>query len=131
MSTPPFEVLGGQLGLKYHIQPDNFNLQDEYIFANCFGKFEIEGAAIRLLSFFQTRGAWCAFTAEELVHHYQLKNWNPDRMFYGLLGRWFDDGDMGTWKDPADTFIVKDEAGRYCVTNLFVERCARNLKKAV
>ena len=95
-----------------------------------FGKFEVERSAGRLILFLQDRGrGWEGFTISELFEFYKKMNWDPRFMFFGLIGRWFDDSPVTlfsgcAWIDPF-TYLVLDDSGLYHVTDLFIRRCAK------
>jgi|GEM_PF-4666167 len=59
-----------------------------------FGKCEIEIAAGRLVKFCQNRGRWGPHDIGELVDFYRENKWDTNMMFYGLTGKFFDDGDF-------------------------------------
>lgn len=94
--------------------------------AGNFGKFEVELAAGKLVQFFQARGGWVTFTITELAAFYKRKKWDPNFMFFGLLGPWYDDSLglalMGSpWKE-SEIYVVQGSDGRYRVTDLFLKR---------
>lgn len=91
--------------------------------AGDFGKYEVEAAAGRLVSFFQARRAWVPFTILELIEFYWDRKWNPNVMFFGLASAWYDDGSCdGAWHEN-HAFLAQLPDGRYFVTQLFIDRC--------
>ncbi len=95
--------------------------------AGRFGKCEVEMAAGKLLSFLQHRNkGWEEFTISDLFAYYKSKGWNPDMMFFGLLGPWFDDG-MSTmdFRDTANVYLVVGDNGKYYFTDKFVTNSMR------
>lgn len=97
--------------------------------AGMFGKHEVELAAGKLVAFFQKKGRWDKFSITELYNFYKSNNWNPDLMFFGLSGRWFDDSPImiltGTPWVESDTFLVLGFDGYYRVTDLFIQKCLK------
>src|SRR3989344_1231231 len=85
--------------VKYSIQTEDIII-DEYSLAVCggFGKHEVEVTAGRLIHFFRHKGGWCLFTISELADYYKMMCWSPERMFFGLMGAWYDDGGFGSWR---------------------------------
>ncbi len=95
-----------------------------------FGKAEVEWSAMHLIEYFKLRGAWTTFTIAELTRFYEMKGWNSNTMFFGLLGGWYDTGGMGGLAAPRRIYLVCLPDGKWCVTDKFIERCARNIKQA-
>lgn len=90
-------------------------------------------AAANLVRFFQHRGAWCPFSYAELLAFYRLNlpHEDPQRMFYGLQGAWFDDAAfVGRWRF-APLYIVRYPDGTHRITNLFIEAIAKHVRKGV
>jgi hypothetical protein len=131
MAEAPFKAVieASKTDRRYPIGPDDFDLDNADTLASTFGKSEVEATAERLIRFFQMRGYWCEFTIDELTRFYKLKDWDPNPMFFGLMGAWFDDGGMCGWGTPKETYLAVDVHGKYCVTDLFIIRCAKNLRK--
>lgn len=65
----------------------------------------------------------------ELVDFFRSKGWDPNKMFFGLLGPWHDDGMSVILQDIAweDGFpyIIAIPDGKYFVTRYFIEACSR------
>lgn len=110
----------------FYIRPDDFDLSSPAVLLGTFGKSEVEQTVWRLLKFFQLRGYWCDFTIDELTRFYHHQGWNPNQMFFGLMGGWFDDGMLFSYKHPLGVFLACDPNGQYRVTREFLERCAKN-----
>ncbi|OHA89328.1 MAG: hypothetical protein A2653_01390 [Candidatus Zambryskibacteria bacterium RIFCSPHIGHO2_01_FULL_43_25] len=92
-----------------------------------FGKHEVEVAAAKLLLFFRSRGEWTRFTIRELVEFYNSQGWDPDLMFFGLSGVWYDDASLKQanreeWTD-APPYLVLFTDGRYAITEKFIRAC--------
>jgi hypothetical protein len=101
-------------------------------FTGTFGKFEVEESAERIVKFFKERGRWCAFTLDELARFYTHHGWDPEGMFFGLLGGWFNDGGFGgEWDVPQYTYFAFEKGGGCMVTDRFVTQCARNVRRRV
>ncbi len=111
------------------VRPDDFVFIHGNVLGGTFGKTEVETTARRLIEFFQLRCCWCEFTIDELGRFYKLKGWDPNAMFFGLMGAWYDDGGMGGWALPQHTYLCVDGHGKYCITDKFIDQCARNIKK--
>ncbi|PIZ98740.1 MAG: hypothetical protein COX77_03535, partial [Candidatus Komeilibacteria bacterium CG_4_10_14_0_2_um_filter_37_10] len=81
-----------------------------------FGKCEIEKSAGMLVKFFQTvkNNRWAPFTITELHQFYLAEEANPDKMFYGLAGLFFDDGGLGSIRE-ANPCLMFDSTGKICV----------------
>ena len=94
-----------------------------------FGKHEVEASAERILVFFKERGYWCECSLDELTRFFDRLGWNPDSMFFGLLGGWYNDGGMGHWEVPRHTYFIFDKRGGCAVTNHFVDVCGKNVKR--
>jgi len=89
-----------------------------------FGKYEVEEAAGKLLSFIQSRGnCWLSFTILELVEYYQTQGWDPNIMFFGLCGAWYDDSMSTLDYRKSRCCLALDPNGQYHVTSLFIETC--------
>lgn len=115
----------------YHIRPDNVPTDGESSDLSTFGTAEVEEIAGHLIKFFKLRGYWCSFTIDELSRFYREHNWDPNLMFYGLMGAYlhFGGGPFVGFYDRGEPLLVCDAGGNYNVTNLFIERCCRNMKK--
>jgi hypothetical protein len=105
---------------KHAIRPDDFDLDNANTLSTTFGESEVEQVVKKLLKFFQVRGYWCCFTIDELTRFYKSQSWDPAPMFYGLVA-------LPGW--PKDIMMVGDEHGQYGITDKFIERCGKNLKK--
>lgn len=111
------------------MRPEDVDLSEGL--SSTFGKVEVERAAENLVRFFQSRGAWCPFTKEELLAFYrtQLPDEDPEKVFFGLFGGWFDDGALtGGWK-IAPQLVVRYPDERYRITNLFMEAIKNHIRK--
>lgn len=126
VSQERFTVLSDGPSRTYEIRPSDIPLRSMRM-AGRFWKAEIEAAAGMLVLFFQSRGCWGPFTISELRAFYLEKGENPDTMFYGLLGVWFDRVSTTTnpWNYPAGELIIQGHDGHYYVTNQFVDLCMR------
>lgn len=130
MRNVDFEVIdeGAPHATLYRIRPSEIPLWGESSGLSTFGTAEVELIAGHLLKFFKERGSWCSFTIEELEAFYRRNSWDPNQMFYGLIG-WFvhSDGMMFHLYHRKECLLIPDPWGNYRVTNLFIERCARQL----
>lgn len=115
---PVVEKLGE---VRHGIRPSNIHV-GEPVSVGSFGKAEVEEAAGRLVMFFQKMGRWGLFTITELAAFYRRQGWNPDQMFFGLSGTWFDDGGLGSYR--CGTYLIQFRDG-YCVTEMFIDRCTQ------
>ncbi len=112
------------------IRPSDITLSpSNHTMPSTFGKAEVEESAGKLIAFFQRRGDWVPFTIEELTAFYRTQGWNPDYMFFGLMGAWKDDcptpaSFSGTWRMGQD-YLRIDIDGKYYVTDFFIRRCMR------
>ncbi len=96
-----------------------------------FGKFEVEEAAARIVAFFTDRGKWRDFTIEEMANFFRSKGWNPNTMFFGLLGGWWSDsGFGGDWIEPRHVYFAFTKDGTCLVTEEFIGKCAKNVRRA-
>lgn len=87
-----------------------------------FSKAEVEVTAWRLVQFFQKTNSWGGFRPRELIRFYTTQGWNPDTMFFGLKGYWYDDGGLGDYVQ-LPIYIVEHPDGTHYVTKKFIERC--------
>lgn len=91
-----------------------------------FGKAEVEESAAKLLTFLQKRNTgWAPFTVLDLVLFYRKQGWDPNYMFFGLCGQWFDDAMIVGGYTESLPYVAIGDDGRYRVTNLFIEACQR------
>jgi hypothetical protein len=105
--------------------PNEIRIRD-YLSIGRFGKAEVEESAAKLLTFFQERGVgWARFTITDLFNFYTAKGWNPNTMFFGLLGPWYDDGMLYMDYQVSRPYITIDPGGWLNVTTSFVEVCMR------
>lgn len=123
-----FQVVDESVGSSYPIRPNNIKIEA----LGCvgfFGKFEVENVAGKLVSFFQASGRWKSFSILELVDFYRSKGWDPNFMFFGLCGVWYDDASikefLGNPWTQSPCYLVLGEDGKYRVTNHFIDRCAQ------
>lgn len=123
-----FVVVNETSGIRSQaVRPQDIKIRDTGA-AGRFGKHEVEMAAGRLLAFFQEMGRWGKFTLTQLLNFYQAKGWNPDMMFFGLLGVWYDDSMMymmagrSPWLE-APVYLVLDDSGCYRITDLYIRQC--------
>lgn len=107
----------------YKIRPQDIKISDIGTVPGSFGKAEVEISAGRLVQFFQGRGYWCSFTIEELARYYTLRGWDPNSMFFGLAGVWYDDGIIDSWRN-SDPCIAITGSGKCFVTAEFIDKCA-------
>ena len=131
MDTPLRVLDESKQGGPFTIRPEEITLR-EYgeTQLSTFGMAEAEEAAGRLVSFFQSKGRWCAFTAGELVDFYRSRGWDEKRMLYGLIGAYMHQSGIGFRLCQPPTYIVLFSDGKYCVTDLFVMRCFSGIKDA-
>lgn len=94
-----------------------------------FGKAEVQWNVEKLLAFFKLHGKWCSFDIGTLRRFYEMNKWNPDEIFFGLVGGWYDDGGFGGWAHPPEVFLVSTPKGMWMVTDRFINRCAKNIQK--
>ena len=110
--------------------PNDIRLNAIGIVESTFGKCEVEETAGHLIAFFQAKGAWGSFKLDELAEFYRSKGWDPNNMFFGLVGAWFDDGGLSMcWVECPKPYIAFDGVGSCYVTEEFVKQCCHNLKK--
>ncbi|HWB34282.1 MAG TPA: hypothetical protein VG753_03125 [Candidatus Paceibacterota bacterium] len=106
------------------VRPDQIPLSGEMSGPSSFGIAEIEETAGHLIQFFQLRGHWCRFTIDELRRFYELKGWNPNLMFSGLIGGHIHMGGMSEMiSAPREIYIAMDEVGNCYVTKAFIGQC--------
>jgi hypothetical protein len=85
-----------------------------------FGKFEVEKAAGRLVSYLRWRNeGWKPFTLSELTRFYVAKQWEDD-ILYGLLGSWSDE--HAVYPDPG---YILNQGFSLALTQDFLERLKR------
>ncbi len=132
MAQEPFVIIAETAtSPKHYIQPKDFDIEGGGALGSTFGKSEVETTAGRLIAFFQSRGCWTQFKIEELVDFYKLKGWDTNTMFFGLIGGWYDDNPLYGWSNPYETMLGFDAEGHCYITDLFLKRCSRHLKKKV
>jgi hypothetical protein len=111
---------------KYPVRPEDISAGKPGSLLSTFGKCEIETSAERLVLFFQSKGMWCETSMDELSQFYKLQGWDFNKVFFGLMGLWFDDAYMVfDWVEVVDVFIALSPEGGVFVTNKFVDRCAK------
>lgn len=110
------------------IRPNDIRFEADRL-PGTFGKAEIEWAAERLVRFFQEKGYWASFTITELLAFYNKNKWDPNLMFFGLMGTWHDDSpfrwvsEESPWQETP-VYLGIDGAGNYFITEAFVMKCA-------
>jgi hypothetical protein len=126
-TVPKFQVIDERdpIRPKYSIRPSDVPIRNGDV-AGFFGKAEVEEAAGKLALFFQSKNAWVPFTIVEMVEFFQQRGWDPNGMFFGLNGLWYDDAMVFmitnvAWTE-SDPFIVLGCDMRYYVTDLFIKR---------
>jgi len=111
-------------------QPRDLDVAHLTYLPSTFGKCEVEVAAWELIRFFQKRcdGKWTPFTFQQLHAFYVTEGWNPDKMLFGLMGSWFDDGGAcQVWESAG--YVV--HTGHNLVVNgEFVKRVEKFKRKA-
>jgi len=109
---------------QYHVCPEDINME-----MTCtFGKAEIESSARVIVQFCQSRGGWYAFELLELIKYCKQINFNPNMIFFGIIGHWFDDCVMGGGICGSHPSLVLWGYGKYCVTESFILRCAKRTR---
>lgn len=115
------------ISANWHFAKDGVSVHDinvqETLACGRFGKYEVEVAAGKLMTFLQERDTeWSSFTIRELAVFYESKHWEPNMMFFGLLGPWLDDCMLGGYRESRPCLAI-DDTGAYNVTKHFVDRC--------
>ena len=118
-----FRVIDEGSGKTELIRPQDIELDHSFATGR-FGKYEIEETAGRLVAFMQFKGRWARFTISELYKFYELKGWNPDKMFAGLTGAWCDYGELANLWLETLPLLCFDLDGSCFVTDLFIKACA-------
>ena len=94
-----------------------------------FGAAEVEEAAWKLTTFLAFRATeegydgWVSFTLIQAMAYYKKRGWDPNLVFYGLVGGSSRQVYMECRLSESPVYLVLDELGCYAVTNLFVAAC--------
>jgi hypothetical protein len=106
------------------IRPEDVKLDSCGAVAGVFGKYEVEISAGRLVQYFRyRRKGWTYVSLTELRDFYQQNHWDWNRMLFGLMGAWWDDGGAGSIVEGVDCLVYVNDA--LYPTKEFVSRCAR------
>lgn len=104
-----------------NIRPVDIELSAEGSCGN-FGNPDVERSAGRLVSLMQMTVFWKPFSVSFLETHYRGKDWNTDRMFYGLSGPWPKPHAIRGWGEAS--YVQLLPSGLCAVTDVFILRCA-------
>jgi hypothetical protein len=113
------------LKTEFPVRPKDIVLRgsDNTPIAGLFGKHELEVAAGRLVAFFQMRTKWSSFSIEELTNFFVLRKWDPNTMFFGLMGSWCGEAMITNFWGSDKGYIGYCGGGRLCVSRGFIEKC--------
>lgn len=117
-----YEVVLENTLKKFPIRPEDINMEEL-----SFGKCEVEMRVRNLIRFFRERkdGNWAAFLKVELERFSRETRGEVEKdVFFGLLGKWFDDAPILGGVRNAPPYIIEISKGVYAVTDLFIKRCA-------
>ena len=96
-------------------------------FGSTFGAAEVESSAKKLIAFFQMSNLWRGFTFTEILAFYELKGWDQNQMFFGLMGPHYHPDAMFSMWCARQPYVVHDY-NKLVVTEAFITRCAQNIK---
>jgi hypothetical protein len=100
--------------------------------SDTFGKKEVEQEACHLMEFFQMKGEWGFFDLDSLKQFYKDRGYRTDRMLYGLICPWFDEGKpLVTTIHIPGPYILMLSDGRLMATNHFLNRLKKHVVKVV
>ncbi len=120
LKRPTFSVIAETSGHPtYPVRPKSIDTREIFL-----GKFELEETARNLVRFCQSRDGWIPFTIDDLFKYSRSVNFDPNKMFFGMMGLWEDDGGFGEICESFP-YLVAGADGRYYFTDVFVKRCSR------
>ncbi len=111
---------------RYPVRPESIDADNGL--CSTFGKSEVEQAAGIVVKYCQKRDGWYSFTLLELIEFCKEIGFDPNMNLYGLAGVWQDDSLMGGIREAHPSLVLWSN-GRYCVTEEFILRCAKRLRK--
>ncbi|MDI6734552.1 MAG: hypothetical protein QMD50_03665 [Patescibacteria group bacterium] len=114
-----------QDGLKivdYPVRPEDIDISRGL--SNTFGKHEVEAAAVNLVIYCKARRCgWCPFSLSDFLQFSKKAGFDPNMVFFGLLGPWQDDAILVGGIRESFPCLVLGADGLYYITDVFVKKC--------